>query len=78
MRINADVMQSSWYCVYQRCKAHCRVKATGHKLWKDTNEDTNFHDCASFAEPGDSPAVLSMLLNDDLIGNIRCIQLSGT
>ena len=57
---------------------HCRVKALGNKLGKDTNEDTHFHECASFPEPGDGPAVLSMLLRDDLIGNIRCIQLSGT
>lgn len=44
-----------------------RVKACGNKLWKDPNEDTHFHAGVSVPEPSASPAVLSMLLSDDLI-----------
>lgn len=68
------------YTVFIKDPKHTdyRVKTRGNKLQKDTNEDTHFYDCASFPEPGDIPAVHSMLLSGDLISNIRCIQLSGT
>lgn len=47
--------------------ANWRVKACGNELWKDAREDTHFHAGDSVAEPGASPAVLSMLVSDDLI-----------